>query len=151
MSEHDLVTAIQRRAGLRTTSESKRLLEGVLQALAYVLPAEHIDAVCACVPEDLVWCLRCGPGTPDPLIDSEVFLGWVMSSVETTGGSDQTLGGDDPLAATAGVEGQARVRAVLDELWQRVDARSQDAVAACLPSGVADHLSHAGGPERGGL
>jgi uncharacterized protein (DUF2267 family) len=140
MNDPDLVTAIQHRAGLRTAAEARRLLEGVLQALAYVLPAEQGDAVCACIPEDAVWCLRCGPATPDPLIDSEVFLGWVMSSVETTGGPDQTLGGEDPLAAVAGEEAHARVRAVLDELWERLDASSRRAVGACLPSGVADHI-----------
>lgn len=142
MNAPDLVTAIQRRAGLRSAGEARRLLESVLQALAYVLPAEQSDAVCACVPEDAAWCLRCGPAAPDPLVDSEVFLGWVMSSVETTGGPDQTLGGEDPLAAVAGEEAHTRVHAVLDELWERLDASSQDAVGACLPSGVADHLVH---------
>jgi uncharacterized protein (DUF2267 family) len=140
MNDPDLVTAIQRRAGLRSAGEARRLLEGVLQALAYVLPAEQCDAVCACIPDDAVWCLRCGPATPDPLIDSEVFLGWVMSLVDTTGGPDQTLGGEDPLAAVAGEEAHARVGAVLDELWERLDASSRGAVVACLPRGVADHL-----------
>lgn len=142
MNDTDLVTAIQRRAGLRSAAEARRLLEGVLQALAHVLPAEQSDALCACIPEDAVWCLRCGPSTPDPLIDSEVFLGWVMPSVETTAGPDQTLGGEDPLAALAGDQARALVRAVLDELWARLDDPSRRAVGACLPRGVADELVH---------
>lgn len=146
MRDEDLVTAIQHRAGLRSASEARRVLEGVLQALAYVLPPEQRDAVCACIPEDAVWCLHCGPATPDPLIDSDVFLGWVMASVETTGGPDRTLGGEDPLAALAGEEARARAGAVLGELWERLDTASRAAVGACLPRGVADVM----GPSDGG-
>lgn len=141
MNEPDLVTAIQRRARLRSEGEARKLLEGVLQALAHVLPKQQVDALCACIPADAVWCLRCGPATPDPLVDSEVFVGWVMSSIETTGGPDQTLGGDDPLAALTGVEAHARIEAVLDELWKHMDTALRGSVGACLPSGVADHLA----------
>ena len=138
MEREDLVGAIRRRSRLRSEAEARRVLEGVLQALAHVLPAEHRDAVCDCVPEDAIWCLRCGPEVPDPLIDSEVFLGWVMSSVETTGAADQTLGGEDPLAATAGDEARERVRVVLDELWVRLDESLVPAIVACLPAGVTE-------------
>lgn len=148
MAETDLVTAIQHRSGLRSAAQARRLLEGVLQALAHVLPAEQCEALCACIPEDAVWCLRCGPSSPDPLIDSEVFLGWVMPSVETTGGPDRTLGGEDPLAAVAGDQARALVRAVLDELWERLDDPSRQAVGACLPMGVADELMHADGTRQ---
>jgi uncharacterized protein (DUF2267 family) len=141
MNDSGLVAAIQRRARLGTPGEARALLEGVLRALAHVLPAEQTEAICACIPEDAEWCIRSGPSTPDPLIDREVFLGWVMSSLETTGGPDQTLGGEDPLATVAGEEAHTRVGAVLDELWERLDMSSRGAVGACLPSGVADHLT----------
>lgn len=147
MDGHDLVSEIQRGARLRSAAEARRLLESTLQALAYVLPAEQREAVCTCVPEDARWCLRCGPDTPDPLIDSEVFLGWVMSAVETTGGPDQTLGGEDSLAALAGDEARARVRAVLEALWERMDAPLRTAVGACLPHGVAG-VDARSGPRR---
>lgn len=142
MNDSDLVTAIQHRARLGTSEEARALLEGVLRALAHVLPREHTDAVCACIPEDAEWCMRSGPATPDPLIDREVFLGWVVTSVETTGGPDRTLGGEDPLATVAGEEAHARVGVVLDELWERLDVSSRGAVGACLPSGLADHLAY---------
>lgn len=138
MASDDLVTVIQRRAHLRSAAEAKRLLEGVLQALAHVLPAEQREAVCACVPAEAVWRLQCGPRTPDPLIDSDLFLGWVMSCVETTAGPDQTLGGEDPLATLAGDEARARVGSVLEALWDRMDTLAGAVVAACLPGGLMD-------------
>lgn len=135
MEADDLVTVIEQRARLRGAAEARQLLESVLQALAYVLPPEQCDVVCGCVPEELHWCLHCGPDTPDPLIDGEVFLGWVMSSVQTIGGPDQTLGGEDSLAALAGDEARARLRIVLEALWERLDGPSAAACAACLPAG----------------
>lgn len=145
MDEPDLVTAIQLRVGLRSPAEARKLLEGVLQALAYVIPGEVSDAVCACIPEDAVWCLRCGPSVPDSLVDSEVFLGWIVSSVETTGGGpDHTLDGEESLASGAGEEARVRVRAVLDELWERLDESARPAFSACLPSGVAAQSVHGG-------
>lgn len=142
MPPNDLVATIQRRACLRSPEEARQLLEGVQQALAHVLPTEQCDVVCACVPDDAHWCLHCGPKTPDPLIDSEVFLGWAMSSVETIGGPDQTLGGDDPLAALAGDEVRERVRVVLDELWMRLSGSAVAAIAARLPAGVLEPVPH---------
>jgi uncharacterized protein (DUF2267 family) len=151
MNDVELLTAIQLRAGLKNTEESRRLLQGVLQALAYVLPGELTDAVCACIPEEDIWCLHCGPSVPDSLVDSEVFLGWVVSSVETTGGTDHTLGGEDPLAALAGEEAHVRVRVVLDELWNRLDESSRPGFGACLPNGVADRLGDTGMRREGAL
>lgn len=144
MNGADLPTAIQLRAGLGSVEEARRLLQGVLRALAYVLPGELSDAVCACIPEEEVSCLQGGPSVPDALVDSEVFLGWVMSSIETTGGPDHTLGGEDPLAAVAGDEARVRVRIVLQELWERLEESSRPAFGECLPSGVADRLGGAG-------
>lgn len=136
MTSNALLADIQARAALRNEAEARLLLEGVLQALAHVLPAEHCDTICGCVPEDLMWCLRCGPAVPDALIDSELFLGWVMPSIETTGPPDHTLGGEDPLAAAAGDEARARLRIVLDELWRRLEPPAASAIRACLPDGV---------------
>lgn len=133
-----LVAAVQRRLSLREQAQAEQILRGVLQGLAYVLPQELADALCECLPGDLAWCLRCGPGTPDPLIDSELFLGWVMSSLETTGGADRTLGGEESLASLAGDEARQRVRVVIEELWARVGAELSHACTACLPAGLAD-------------
>lgn len=138
MESNELVTAIRDRARLRSDAEAQQLLEGVLQALAHVLPRDYCDVVCRCVPDAMVWCLHCGPRQPDPLIDSELFLGWVMSSIETTGGADETLGGDDPLGSLAGDEARARVRIVLDELWARMDRTTAEEIMACLPCGIAE-------------
>lgn len=149
MNHTDLPTAIQLRAGLRSAEEARTLLQGVLQAIAYVLPGELSVALCACIPEEEVWCLMGGPSVPDALVDSEVFLGWVMSSIETTGGPDHTLGGEAPLAAVAGEEALVRVRIVLDELWERLEETSRPAFGACLPSGVADRLGGAGVRQEG--
>lgn len=131
-----LVADIQTGCALRSEAEARLLLQGVLQALAHVLPPEHCDTICGCVPEEFVWCLYCGPAVPDGLIDSELFLGWVMPSIETTGPPDQTLGGEDPLAAYAGDEARARVRVVLDELWRRLEAPAALAISGCLPEGL---------------
>jgi uncharacterized protein (DUF2267 family) len=136
----DLVAAVQRRLSLREQAQAEHLLQGVLQGLAYVLPQELADSLCGCVPDDLVWCLRCGPGTPDPLIDSELFLGWVMSSVQTTGGGDRTLGGEDPLASLAGDEARHRARIVLEELLARTDAELSSACCACVPRGLLEGI-----------
>ena len=134
----DLVNAVRRRLSLQRRIEAEELVEAVLQGLAYVLPAEHIGPLCDCVPPDFAWCLRCGPGTPDALIDSELFLGWVMSTMQTTGGSDRTLGGEDPLASLAGDEARYRAQAVLEELLARVDGELGAACRACLPAGLID-------------
>lgn len=137
---HDLVAAVQDRLALKHRSEAEQLVQGVLQGLAYVLPTDVLDSLCECIPSDLGWCLRCGPGAQDPLIDSELFLGWVMSSIETTGGGDRTLGGEDPLAALAGDEARHRVQAVLEELFGRVDDALAAACTACLPAGLLDAI-----------
>ena len=134
----DLLATLQRRLSLRDQTEATQLVQGVLQGLAYVLPRELADSLCDCVPDDLAWCLRCGPDTPDALIDSDLFLGWVMSSIQTTGGADRTLGGEDPLASLAGDEARHRAQAVLQELWSRLDPDLSRACAACLPAGLAD-------------
>ena len=136
MTSEGLLADIQTRAALRSEAEARLLLQGVLQALAHVLPPEHCDTLCGCVPEEFVSCLHCGPAVPDALIDSELFLGWVMPSIETTGPPDQTLGGEDPLAAYAGDEARARVRLVLDELWRRLEAPAASAISGCLPDGL---------------
>jgi uncharacterized protein (DUF2267 family) len=136
--DDDICGAVRQRVSLPSAAEAEQLVQGVLQALAYVLPPQQIEALCACVPDDLSWCLRCGPATPDPLIDSELFLGWVMSSLETTGGSDRTLGGEDPLASLAADEARYRVQVVLAELWRRLDGEQARACAACVPVGLAD-------------
>lgn len=132
----DLLATLQRRLSLRDQTEATQLLQGVLQGLAYVLPRELADSLCDCVRGDLAWCLRCGPGTPDPLIDSELFLGWVMSSIQTTGGADRTLGGEDPLASLAGDEARYRVRIAVEELLARTDAAVSAACSACVPRGL---------------
>lgn len=134
----DLVIALQERLSLQQRTEAEELLEAVLQGLAYILPAELIGPLCDCVPSEFAWCLRCGPGTPDPLIDSELFLGWVMSTMQTTGGSDRTLGGEDPLASLAADEARYRAQAALDELFARVDGELAAACGACLPAGLID-------------
>jgi len=133
-----LVAAVQRRLSLREQAQAEQILRGVLQGLAYALPQELADALCDCVPDDLAWCLRCGPDTPDALIDSELFLGWVMSSLQTTGGGDRTLGGEDPLASFAGDEARHRVRVVLEELLARTDAELSSACSACVPRGLLE-------------
>jgi len=65
MTSSPLVADIQARAARRSEAGARLLLQGVLQALAHVLPAEHWDTLCGCVPEDLMWCPRCGPAVPD--------------------------------------------------------------------------------------
>jgi len=136
----DLLARLQRRLSLQGQTEATQLVQGVLQGLAYVLPRDLADSLCDCVPDDLAWCLRCGPDTPDPLIDSELFLGWVMSSIETTGGADRTLGGEDPLASLAGDEARHRVRIVLEELLARADAEMSAACSACVPRGLIEGI-----------
>lgn len=134
----DLLARVQQRLSLRSSAEAEQLVRGVLQGLAHVLPAELCDALCACVPEDMHWCLRSGPAEPDPLIDSEVFLDWVMPSIETTGAGDRTLGGEEPLASFAGDEARHRAQVVIQELWSRLDADTARACTSCLPPGLAE-------------
>lgn len=145
----DLVAAVQRRLSLGEQAQAEHLLRGVLHGLAYVLPHELADALCDCVPGDFAWCLRCGPGTPDPLIDSELFVGWVMSSLETTGAGDRTLGGEDPLASLAGDEARHRVRIVLEELLARTDGELSAACSACLPAGLLEAIDPRGAQDSG--
>ena len=122
MDSSELITAIRRRALLRSNSEAQDVLEGVLQALGHVLPREYCDVVCHCEPEAMVWCLHCGPRRPELLSDSDEFLGWATSSIESRSGTDD--------------EARTRVRIVLDELWARTDRPTAEVHMACLPCGV---------------
>lgn len=135
-----LASAVQTRLSLRDPEETSHLVQGVLQGLAYVLPEELKDSLCDCVPDDLTWCLRCGPDAPDLLIDSELFLGWVMSSIQSTGAADRTMGGEDPLASLAGDEARHRVRIVLEELLARTSAAVSSACSACLPRDLLEGI-----------
>lgn len=135
--DHDtFLREVQAAAALTSRSEAEATVVSVLMAMAEVLPQEQLAALASRLPpEASVYLRRTGSG-PDPLFDSDLFLGWVVSSMDATGVRDKTDGGLDLTAAYSGQEAVRRVGCVFSVLKRDMEQDEQKALAAALPEQV---------------
>ena len=121
---------------LVSSEETEATVASVFMALAEVLPRPQLEALSSRLPPEAMVYLRRTGAEPDPLFDSHLFLGWVVSSLDATGMRDKTIGGLDLTAAYSGEEAIRRVGCVFSVLKRQLEPSQQQALAAVLPEEV---------------
>ncbi len=107
---------VQENGSFAGEEEAEVVVVSVLMALAEVLPGPQLEALSARLPPEAVVYLRRTGSEPDPLFDSHLFLGWVVSALDATGNRDKTEGGLDLTAAYSGEEAIRRAQCVFSVL-----------------------------------
>jgi uncharacterized protein (DUF2267 family) len=119
-----------------SSEEAETAIVSVLMAMAEVLPGPQLEALSSRLPPEAMVYLRRTGSEPDPLFDSHLFLGWVVSSLDSTGIRDKTSGGLDLTAAYSGEEAIRRVGCVFSVLKRQLEPSQQQELAAVLPEEV---------------
>ncbi len=119
-----------------SNEETEAAVVSVLMALAEVLPGPQLKTLSSRVPPEAMVYLRRTGSEPDPLFDSHLFLGWVVSSLDATGMRDKTTGGLDLTAAYSGDEAIRRMGCVFSALKRQLEPAQQRELAAALPEEV---------------
>ena len=119
-----------------SSRETEAAVVSVLMALAQVLPGPQLKALSSRVPPEAVVYLRRTGREPDPLFDSQLFLGWVVSTLDATANRDKTVGGLDFTAAYSGEEAIRRMGCVFSVLKRQLEPSQQRELAAALPEVV---------------
>ncbi len=73
---------------------------------------------------------------PDPYFDSNLFLGWVLATVDATGGVDKTEGGLDLFVAYSTDEAIDRCRCVFKTLKSTLGDRQSELISIHLPDSI---------------
>jgi hypothetical protein len=92
--------------------------------------------VSSILPAEAAVFLRGAHEEPDPYFDSQLFLGWVVSSFDATGEVDKTVGGLDLYADYSGEEGIRRCQCVFSVLKSLMPDEEARTLATFLPEGV---------------
>jgi uncharacterized protein (DUF2267 family) len=116
--------------------EAETTVISVLMAMAEVLPKSQLEALSSRLPPEAMVYLRRTGTEPDPLFDGQLFLGWVVSSLDATGMRDKTVGGLDLTAAYSGEEAIRRARCVFSAVKRRLEPGQQQELAAALPEEI---------------
>ncbi len=119
-----------------SSEEAETTIVSVLMAMAEVLPRPQLEALSSRLPPEAMVYLRRTGSEPDPLFDSHLFVGWVVSSLDSTGIRDKTSGGLDLTAAYSGEEAIRRVGCVFSVLKRQLEPSQQQELAAVLPEEV---------------
>ena len=136
MDYTQLLAEVQEDGSFPGREEAEALVVSVLMAMAEVLPGPQLDALASQLPPEATVYLRRTRSQPDPLFDSHLFLGWVVSSLDATAGRDKTVGGLDFTAAYSGEEAIRRARCVFAAIKSRLDSHEQQDIASVLPDEV---------------
>ncbi len=116
--------------------EAESSVASVLMAMSQMLPSEQLDALAARLPPEAMVFLRRTGSEPDPLFDSHLFLGWVVSSLDAIGSPDKTVGGLDLTAAYTGEEAIRRTRCVFSAIKRQLGPDQQQDIGSVLPAEV---------------
>ncbi len=143
MNYLEFLGKVQRSGCFATSRETQAVVANVLMALAECLPQPQLAALAARLPPELSVYLRRTREEPDPYFDSQLFLGWVVSSVDATGARDKTDGGLDLYAAYSGEEAIRRVQCVFSVLKSAVEPQQWQGMAGSLPDEVGIWLQQA--------
>jgi uncharacterized protein (DUF2267 family) len=138
-----LLREVQDSGGSAGPEEAEALLVSVLRAMAEVLPQDQLEALASQLPPEAALYLRRPGQEPDPLFDSHLFLGWVVSSLDATGSRDKTEGGLDLTTVYSGEEAIRRCRCVFSVLKRLVDEGQHTSLAASLPDEVSGWFAEA--------
>src|SRR3972149_7969430 len=106
----EFLAEIQRGGSFQSREETEAMTVSVLRAMAEVLPTPQLETLISRVPPEAMVYLRRTGSQPDPMFDSHLFLGWVVSSLDATAIRDKTVGGLDFTAAYSGEEAIRRAR-----------------------------------------
>lgn len=127
---------VRRLGGFTSDEETVAVVSNVLMAVAEVLPQRELNGIIANLPPELAVYLRPTHAEPDPHFDSQLFLGWVVSTFDITGMRDKSIGGLDYYADYSGDEAIRRCQTVFSVLKSLMDKPQQDLLATWLPEGV---------------
>ncbi len=119
-----------------SSEEAEATVVSVLMAMAEVLPGPQLEALSSRLPPEAMVYLRRTGSEPDPLFDSHLFIGWVVSSLDATGIRDKTVGGLDLTAAYSGEEAIRRAGCVFSVLKRQLAPDQQREIAQVLPQEV---------------
>jgi uncharacterized protein (DUF2267 family) len=133
MDYESFLADVQKRGGLRNRDESAFVTAAVLRAVAEVLPKTHVEGFVQAVPPELMVYLRGAHEEPDPYFDENLFLGWVLATVDVTGGRDKTEGGLDFQVAYSQDEAIDRCRCVFGTLKASLDHQQSELISVHLP------------------
>ena len=127
---------VQQCGRLGGREESVLVTAAVLRAVAEVLPKAHVESFATSVPQELMVYLRGAHEKPDPYFDSNLFLGWVLATVDITAGRDKTEGGLDPFVAYSADEAIDRCRSVFGVLKSALDEPQSELISIHLPDSI---------------
>jgi uncharacterized protein (DUF2267 family) len=124
------------RGRLRTRDETEAVTIAVLRAIAEILPRAHVETFASSLHPDLMVFLRGAHEEPDPYFDGNLFLGWVLSTVDVTSGKDKTEGGLDYQVSYSQEEAEHRCRCVFAALKASMDSTQAELIAIHLPEEI---------------
>jgi uncharacterized protein (DUF2267 family) len=130
------LTEVREKGCFVSNEEAEATVISVLMAMAEVLPRPQLEALSSRLPPEAMVYLRRTGSEPDPLFDSHLFLGWVVSSLDATGIRDKTTGGLDLTAAYSGEEAIRRTGCVFSALKRQLAPDQQREIAEVLPQEV---------------
>ncbi len=136
MDYESFLADVQERGRFRSRDESAFVTAAVLRAVAEVLPMAHVESLAPAVPQELMVYLRGAHQEPDPYFDDNLFLGWVLATVDVTGGVDKTEGGLDLFVAYSTDEAVDRCRSVFSTLKSTLDDRQSELISLHLPDSI---------------
>ena len=137
MNYGEFLGQVQSRGCFASAEETQAVVANVLRAVAEVLPHGEVDGLTGQLPPEMMVYLRGAHQEPDPFFDSQLFLGWVVSSIDATGAPDKTEGGLDLYAAYSGEEAIRRCQCVFAVLKSLLEPQQRDVLASCLPDEVS--------------
>ena len=146
MEYDEFIAAIRDRIGTPGPEEAEVVVTEVLHALAHALPDEERRVLAAALPARIGERLGSGRAEYDPLIDEHLFIGYLMTEHQTTDYWDQTAGGDDALASTAGEDIERRARAVLSFIGDSIPAETLRLACDALPQVISEWFRGEGEP-----
>lgn len=128
---------VQKSGALASEEETEGAVVSVLMAMAQVLPREQLEALSGRLPPEASVYLRRTGSEPDPFFDGQLFLGWVVSTLDATADRDTTVGGLDLTAAYTGEEAIRRAQCVFSVLKRQMQSDQQQELATFLPDDVS--------------
>jgi uncharacterized protein (DUF2267 family) len=131
------LSEVQELSRLRSSDEAESLVANVFRAVAEVLPHRDVEGLSTALPPELMVYLRGAHQEPDPYFDEHLFLGWVVSTIDTTGERDKTVGGLDIYADYSGEEAMRRCSSVFSALKPLIDDGHRELIQSCLPEGIS--------------
>ena len=136
MNYREFLGKVQSLGRFASEEETQAVVANVLRAVAEVLPQQQVNGLTVGLPPELMVYLLGAHQEPDPFFDSQLFLGWVVSTIDATGARDRTDGGLDLYAAYSGEEAIRRCQCVFSVLKSVMQPQQRDKLAAYLPDEV---------------